>query len=249
MNLVETEFRAMCIQRDDLIDELARVTAERDKYKTACEAEGKIIVDMAGAMDKFTPELIAAMAPLFAEPIQAMMEAEAEEDAQREVDELAMIIFDNDDIVDGIEVHDLIEPARRMRRRIAALEGSKAKPGEDYWINYDEQTGQWCVQREPFKVLRPDGVQIALRPVELFDKERALGWELAFDFLQQKGVHSSTDFVDDAGTYLGRFHAFFPAGASIEDKARHFEEMARGERAAVDATRLKFDDKRGGNAA
>lgn len=59
--------------------------------------------------------------------------------------------------------------------------------------------------------------------------------------LTQNGMQISADFFVD-GLRTGRFHAFFPGTTSNEQRAAHFEDMARWERAALNATRLDFGD-------
>lgn len=77
---------------------------------------------------------------------------------------------------------------------------------------------------------------------ERLDEAFSNGWKAAIDHLQQGGVHMSSDFTTADGKCLGRFHGFFPAGATLDDKANYFEELAGWERALENAKPMSFGD-------
>lgn len=52
---------------------------EAARHKMANEADGKIVIDMAGAMEKMRPEMIEAMLPMLTNPMLAAMEAQLQE--------------------------------------------------------------------------------------------------------------------------------------------------------------------------
>ena len=59
-------------------DGLALIAAQAEiaQLKMANKSEGKVIVDMAGAMGEMTPEFLAAMVPIFTNPMILTLEAE-----------------------------------------------------------------------------------------------------------------------------------------------------------------------------
>ena len=71
-----------------LIAHIAALTAERDRYKAACDNEGKVVVDVAGTMDRISPAQLEAMSAILLNPMIVASEtraeaAEAERDALR----------------------------------------------------------------------------------------------------------------------------------------------------------------------
>lgn len=160
-----------------------RVPATEDK-----EAPQKIVIDMAGAMDKMTPELIAAMAPILLNPMIKTQE---------------------------LQIAELQEALNRVRIAIGMEAGIAGAPGD-----------------------------IAAETEKRLHAAYNLGWKACITALMQGGSQTGSDIHDEEGTYIGRFHAFFPAGATHELKARHYETMAGWERAAKDAVPLDFGDLR-----
>lgn len=71
---------------------------------------------------------------------------------------------------------------------------------------------------------------------------RKAGWKACIDHLMQGGSQTGCDFVSADGKALGRFHGFFPAGATPDDKAAFYEELAKWERAMKDAKPISWAD-------
>lgn len=76
---------------------------DRDRYKMACDADGKVVVDLAGSMRSMTPEMIEAMAPILLNPTVMMLEK---------------------------QVQDLQEALDRVRVAIGMAPGIAGKPGD-----------------------------------------------------------------------------------------------------------------------
>lgn len=76
--------RRMQIERIEAAAHIAALTAERDaaraerdRYKTACDSQGKVVVDVAGTMDRISPAQLEAMSAILLNPMIAAAEAEA----------------------------------------------------------------------------------------------------------------------------------------------------------------------------
>lgn len=153
-----------------------------------CKHEApKVVIDMAGAMEKITPQMIEAMAPILRDPMVMALEG---------------------------QVMELQEALNRVRVAIGMEPGIAGAPGD-----------------------------IATEVEKQLQAEHRRGWKSCIDTLMQGGSQTGSDMHDEEGTFIGRFHAFFPAGAH-EAKARHYETMAGWERAAKDAAPLDFGDLR-----
>lgn len=151
-------------------------------------AAPKVVIDMAGAMEKITPQMIEAMAPILRDPMIKALEG---------------------------RVMELQEALNRVRIAIGMEPGIAGAPGD-----------------------------IAAEVEKQLQAEHRRGWKACIDTLMQGGSQTGSDMHDEEGTFIGRFHAFFPAGATHEAKARHYETMAGWERSAKDAAPLDFGDLR-----
>lgn len=152
------------------------------------EGAPKIVIDLAGAMEKMTPQMIEAMAPILRDPMVMALEA---------------------------QIMALQEALNKVRVAIGMEAGIAGAPGD-----------------------------IAAEVAKQLQAEHRRGWKACIATLMQGGSQTGSDIHDEEGTYIGRFHAFFPAGATHEVKARHYETMAGWERAAKDAAPLDFGDLR-----
>lgn len=72
------------------------------------------------------------------------------------------------------------------------------------------------------------------------DVAREVGWNAHLENLMQNGSKTDIDFFDAGGNRLGRFHGFFPAGATRKDRATHYTLMAEIETAADFATKINW---------
>ena len=334
------------VRIDDMIERSGINPAEWQGLRRVLEPmlRGKTVVDMAGAMDKITPALMEAMAPLLTQPMiqtlnkkvddqmgvldrvgkhlgvdfgMARMEIigdrmvaaidklyddmlklrqdavtkQAEVNAAKaqtadigfhmlEIEGVVMSMMDTiAKLRDATGLTDENTPAEIVDAALARIahawvadvslhrirnmvsgEGKTPQDIEndvtafflteagDYWVNRDEQTGQWIVQQEPIKVVRSlDSEILVLRPIAAVNESIArkafkIGYKARLTDLMQGGSQSSSDFFRD-GRYAGRFHAFFPEGATVDEKIAHYEEMIGWERASKDATPLDFGDR------
>lgn len=69
-----------------------------------------------------------------------------------------------------------------------------------------------------------------------------MGWKACRDMLIQNGCEIGTDFYDENGNVIGRYHGFFPKGSTPENRVSHYREMIAIEEAAKAAVPLNFGD-------
>lgn len=188
-----------------------------------------VIVDVAGAMDKMTPAMIEAMAPLLRDPLIQMQENQ---------------------IVALQEALDRVRVAVGMEAGIAGAPGDIATEVEKR-LNWPRFDG---VPVNPETCLKDENgyYRVCYSKVHRY-RENSDEWKRCHEAekrgrkdmvadLQQGGLHQSCDFHTIEGRVLGRFHAFFPGENTVEDRISFYEDMHRFEKATKDATPLDFCD-------
>lgn len=103
------------------------------------------------------------------------------------------------------------------------------------------------VEVSEIAALTPADARAALD--EAISRARKDGWKACIAHLMQGGSQTGCDFHNEAGQVTGRFHGFFPAGATHDERAAHYEDLAAMERASKDAKPLDFGDLKWVDAA
>lgn len=107
----------------------------------------------------------------------------------------------------------------------------------------DVWTGEWSPDKDDDHVPADAVEMVPACTIEtLIAEARKAGWKACLDHLMQGGSQTGCDFHNADGRVIGRFHGFFPAGATADEKAAHYEELAKWERAIKHATPMSFPD-------